>query len=399
MNSYSGYVLLLFAILVVWELSSYRLHLGRRKKIRTVINVNGTRGKTSVARLLCYALREAGFKVMGKTTGTVPQILSVNGEINAIPRGDHPNICEQLMVVKKAAEQRAEVLVAECMAIDPVYQKIMEEKMLRSDIGVITNVRQDHREVMGSNREQIAQVLCNTLPRGKVVFTAERENFHVIAKEAAKKKCKTAQCRSEHLITDEMMRPFPFFEHRQNVALVLDICGYLGVDEETALKGMYKTVPDPEVLSSIKVCYDNRHMEFVNAFSTNDPDSMVLIWKRMMKGWMPGQKIFFIFNARSDRPYRSVDTADVFSKFPIDIFIAMGDGARLFIRALRRGGTPKDRIMNMEGAKVRDIFKKCADNASEKNFIFCAGNVKNKGAALISYIQELNETSAPKESV
>ena len=46
------------------------LHLRTLKKIPVRIHVNGTRGKSSVARLIAAGMRGAGLRTCVKTTGT-----------------------------------------------------------------------------------------------------------------------------------------------------------------------------------------------------------------------------------------------------------------------------------------------------------------------------------------
>jgi len=396
MDRYFTIIFTIFAVIAFWEGARYFFHLRKRRKIGTVISVNGTRGKSSVARLLCFALREGGLRVAAKTTGTIPQFLSADGTISEIARGTYPNINEQLMVVQRAALEKADVLVAECMAVEPNYQKVTEEKMLRSDIGIITNVRTDHREVMGSNREQIAEAMCSTIPARKIVFTAERDNFYIIDKNAARKRAKAVQCRPADSVTDEMMRPFHFLEQRENVALALDVCRYMGVSGKTALEGMYKTVPDPGVLSSVRIERHGKQFKFVNAFSANDPDSLALLWKEMSKKFLPGQKNFFIFNSRRDRPYRSVDTARIFSAFPVDIFIIIGEGGALFRRFLIKSGVRKDRVRHIGKASTWKVLKACFSEAGDRNFVFCAGNIKGKGLELFDRLRSLSAPGIKK---
>jgi len=379
-------------IMVAWESGRFYLHLARRRKIRTVINVNGTRGKSSVARLLAFALKEAGYKVMAKTTGTIPQIITVDGKVEEIKRGDYPNINEQMDTVGKAARSGAEVLVAECMAVDPNYQKVAEEKMLMSDIGIITNARTDHREVMGSTVEEIAIALCNSIPRRQVVFTAERKHFSIIEKKAKRKGSRAVLSRDPSFITDEMMKPFPFLEQRENVALVLEVCKHLGVSEEMALRGMYKTIPDPGILTSIKFAHQNKWFEFINAFSVNDPDSLITIWERMTKGLPEDLTKMILFNARSDRPIRSIDTGAAFAGLPVDVFLVTGQAGDIFQRALVKGGVPRDRIVHLGMARPKKTFEICCAKASEKNFVFCAGNIKDRGMEFIEFVEKMESS-------
>ncbi|MFH1664584.1 MAG: poly-gamma-glutamate synthase PgsB [Candidatus Omnitrophota bacterium] len=398
MNLQFIYAISILLIIIVWEVLKFRVNLERRKKIRTVINVNGIRGKSSVTRLLCFALKETGRKVMSKTTGTIPQIITVDGEVREISRGAYPNINEQLKIVKEAAVSGADILVIECMAVDPGYQKVAEEKMLMSDIGVITNVRNDHREVMGTSPEAIAASLCNTIPAGKAVFTAERKCFDIIRRRAEKKKAKIFRCRETASVSDEMMKPFPFLEQRENVALALDICNYLGVNDETALRGMYKTIPDPGVLKSYRFTDRGKWFEIVDAFAVNDPDSLSGIWDRMSKGFLPGEKKIMVFNCRRDRPVRSVDLAHAFKCLPIDVFITIGTGGRLFQRVLAGAGVPRNKLFYLGMAGVNKVFELCCREASEKNLVFCAGNVKGRGMEFMEYVaQKSHEPEKNKE--
>ncbi len=52
---------------------------------------------------------------------------------------------------------------------------------------VITNVRQDHLDVMGPTLKDIARHFISSVPQGSVVFTAERELFPFLEELAAKR--------------------------------------------------------------------------------------------------------------------------------------------------------------------------------------------------------------------
>jgi len=175
----------------------YRLHLRRLHRIPNRIHVNGSRGKSSVTRLIGAALRGDGRKVVVKTTGTTPRFIYPDGREVPIFRPGKPNIIEQLKVVKKAVEVGADTLVVECMAITPDYIRILEEKIIRSTVGVITNVREDHLDVMGPTLYDVARNLALSLPRNGIAFTAEDRWFWVFEEEARKRNTRMVKVSAE----------------------------------------------------------------------------------------------------------------------------------------------------------------------------------------------------------
>ena len=82
-----------------------------RKKLKHVIYVNGTRGKSTVTRLIAAGLRHQGMRVVCKTTGTVPVVFHADGKEELIRRNGPANIREQLSILHLAAKEKADVLV------------------------------------------------------------------------------------------------------------------------------------------------------------------------------------------------------------------------------------------------------------------------------------------------
>ncbi|HPX21086.1 MAG TPA: Mur ligase family protein, partial [Bacilli bacterium] len=138
-----------------------------RKSFTHVIHVNGTRGKSTITRLIDAGVRNCGFRVFSKTTGTIPTIINTANEQVVIKRLGLANIREQLKMMRLAQKEKAEVLVIECMAVSPELQYISQDKMLEADIAVITNVRLDHLQEMGSSLPEIASSLANVIPKAK----------------------------------------------------------------------------------------------------------------------------------------------------------------------------------------------------------------------------------------
>jgi len=54
-------------------------HRRRLRRIPIRIHVNGTRGKSSVSRLIAAGLRAGGIRTCCKTTGTLPRMILPDG--------------------------------------------------------------------------------------------------------------------------------------------------------------------------------------------------------------------------------------------------------------------------------------------------------------------------------
>ena len=59
----------------------------------------------------------------------------------------------------------------ECMALQPLYQTITEKHMIHSNVGVMTNVRLDHVDIMGHTLPEIAETLGRTIPKNEYLFS------------------------------------------------------------------------------------------------------------------------------------------------------------------------------------------------------------------------------------
>lgn len=124
-----GYLLLLSSPIVFLLLLAVAEVIRHRRKLRSVpirVHVNGTRGKSSVTRLIAAGLRESGIRTIAKTTGTLPRLILPDGSELPIERTSRANVIEQRDVVAAAAHMRAEVLVVECMALQPQLQWLCE---------------------------------------------------------------------------------------------------------------------------------------------------------------------------------------------------------------------------------------------------------------------------------
>ncbi len=131
-------ITILFSVVIIFLFIEYQIHLHNLNSIRFRIHVNGTRGKSSVTRLIAGALREHGIRTYAKTTGTLPRMIMEDGREYPIYRPSGANIIEQLRIVSLAARNKADAIVVECMALQPILQSITELKFIRATHGVIS---------------------------------------------------------------------------------------------------------------------------------------------------------------------------------------------------------------------------------------------------------------------
>lgn len=387
---YSIYILAaMIFVAIILGLAEYYRHQKRIYSIPIRIHINGTRGKSSVTRLIGAGLREGGIATITKVTGTFPRLIIEDGSDTFIHRKAGANIIEQLAIVKYAYKRKAQALVMECMALQPQYQWITENKMIHSTINIITNVRMDHLDVMGRSIEEIAATLGKTIPRNGHFFSSE-DVIPEVLKKIADKRNNTSHFITKEGITNEDMKGFSYIEHRINVALAVAICEHLGVDKQTALRGMYKAIPDAGVLKCFTVEAYKKQMSFYNAFAANDPDSTYILWKMLRDEIGFEGKSIVLINTRQDRLYRGQQLAELAGtklNADMDYLVLMGQSTDVIQNIAVNNGVSPKKIVNLGWVtpdKIFETFLSLTDNTST---IIAIGNMGGMGAATAEYFE------------
>ncbi len=242
------------------------------------INVNGIRGKSTVTRLITGILKEAGYKTVGKTTGTDARMIywdrKEENPIKRKPQG--PNIGEQKEVIKEVVDLEADALVSECMAVNPDYQIIFQEDLLQANIGVIVNVLEDHMDVMGPTLDEIAEAFLATIPYNGHLIINESPYVDFFRAEADKRNTKLIVADNSK-ISEEFLRQFEFMVFPDNASLALAVAEALGIDEKTAKQGMLNAHPDPGAMKILPLVDEQSPGYFVNGFAANDATSTLNI--------------------------------------------------------------------------------------------------------------------------
>ena len=382
-------LLVIFIILSLYGIIEFILHQKRISSIPIRIHVNGTRGKSSVTRLIGAALREGGIRTITKVTGTYPRLILEDGSEVMIYRKAGANIIEQLSIIKLAAERKAQAIVIECMAIQPQYQLITETKMLHSTIGLITNVRLDHVDVMGYSLPEIAAALSRTIPHNQHLFTAEKQTLKEI-REISKKQNTFLHISDASSVTDEEMIGFCYIEHKENVALALSVSEFIGVDRKVALEGMYKAIPDAGVLKLSKVVAFGKKINFFNAFAANDPQSTLMIWKKIKSDIvLKGLKIILL-NTRQDRLDRAKQLAGMVGtelNDEIEYLILIGQSTEIVEELSVNNGVKRSKILNLGWTEPESVFESilaCTDNESN---VIAIGNMGGMGGKVAEFFE------------
>ncbi len=380
---------IIVAALIVLAILEYTFHQKRVFSIPVRIHINGTRGKSSVTRLIGGGLREGGIASITKVTGTYPRLILEDGTETLIYRKSSANILEQLSTVKFAASRKAQALVVECMALQPQYQKITENQMIHSTIGVMTNVRLDHTDVMGYTIEEIAGSMGNSIPRKGKLFTAERIHDKYLEKICKKKKTELFISDPE-TVSNREMKKFRYLEHKENVALALAICEHLGVDREKALAGMYKCTPDAGALTKSTIRVFGKEIIFYNAFAANDPESTLMIWKKINDEIGFQGAVIFLLNNRQDRFERGKQLIEMLGnklKDKFDFLVLVGDSTDVIEGLAVSNKIPRNKIVNIHARTAEVVYEKALGLTKEKSSIIAIGNMGGVGAKIAEYFE------------
>ena len=308
-----------------WMLATYLEFKHQRDKIQWRIHVNGIRGKSTVTRYISAIFRAAGHHTFAKTTGSAARILRPTGEDHDFGRTGYPNVNEQVKILKDFSRQKADAVVMECMAVNPVYQEWLEEKVMRSHIGIITNVRYDHMDYMGETLEEIADSLSKTIPRNGVLITAETNpsSLNVLEKNAKRKNSRILVA-DKNAINTKDLAGFSHFAIEENVAIGLEIARLLNVPRDMAIKAMQQAVSDPGAFSVEFMSFQQTKLAWANLFAVNDRESFVDLCQRLFKLY-PDHHRIVILNNRHDRPTRVEQFATLAQDLQFDRVVTFGD--------------------------------------------------------------------------
>jgi poly-gamma-glutamate synthase PgsB/CapB len=360
------------------------------------VAVTGTRGKSGVTRLVAAGLREAGVRVLAKTTGSKPVLIFPDGSEREIPRAGPASIREQVRLVRLAAAAGADILVSEMMSVGAECLAAESRRILQPGTLALTNVRLDHLDEMGRHKDDIARSLASAFPECADIFIP-KEEIHPVFEEAA---LRTASRLHPVAPLTTVVEPSPgpplsFGEFEPNVRLALAVLTSLGVESETAMRGMAHVSPDFGSLRAWRGWFGDppRPAVCVSAFAVNDPESSAAALLKIGALFPSAARTMIgLLSLREDRGDRTLQWIRAagegfFRDFAFVVLI--GRPAPAALRKIRKSPPPGGTAFSFyDGASPEALMNRVVSAASGEPVVIGLGNIVGPGEQLVRFWDE-----------
>lgn len=361
-------VFTLTAVLLVLGLVEARRHRKNLNDVPIRILVNGTRGKTTLARLLVASLNAQGIRTMGRTTGSEATIIYPDGSVKPIVRKRRARVYELVPFFKEVSLESSrgvssgfgpiQCVVVECMALQAENQVAFRDWLVRPTHVFITNTYVDHVPEMGPTRESTAQVLSLCVPRKSALYVSD--SFYDGLDAKVVHVCDKAPLEDSVIHPSCMAMAWTFLED-------------MGFGIETLQAGVATFVPDKGLLEPFPLRGGG---VFVPSFSVNDETCM----EETIRKWSSscGGKVSVVFNSRKDREHRILLFRNVLSRVCdlVDDVLVIGDYPKKVAFYIGYGAV---------SCSVEEVFDKVS---SSSGAVFVGlGNIKGAGEELIGKLQ------------
>jgi gamma-polyglutamate synthase len=359
-----------------------------RRAIPLLIAVTGTRGKTSVTRMLAAVLRADGRRVLAKTTGSEAVLVLPDGSETPIRRRGHPSIIEQKHLLSAAARARVDVVVAEVMSLHPENHRVETERLLRPDLLLITNARLDHVAAMGSTRDDVARVLALDILPGSPAFIPAAEWLPPFRERA--------DLVGSRLLAVSGGEAADRGGFGENLDLVRAVARWLDVQERAIQDGVRNTRHDRGALRVWRWRPAGAAADrfLVNAFAANDPASTLLVLDRVLAALDAGaDRCIGLLSLRGDRGDRSAQWLDALDGGILDRFgalhVAGPHGRALQWRLGRRH--PDAPVSVLSDRRPAAVTDRLVHESPPGAIIFGFGNMGGLGEALVDFWRDQGE--------
>lgn len=357
--------ILLAALMTHWQRTQVA-HNGRIEQLPVRIHVNGIRGKSTVTRLVAGVLREAGYSTVAKTTGSAARIIHEDGNESPIIRQGAPTILEQIDIIEQYVRPETDALVIECMAVNPLYQQVSQHQIVKGNITIITNVREDHQDVMGDTLPEIADSLSNTIPEGGILITAEdRAELRQQLTDNAVALGSGFVYADPAWVADDDLHAFNYLSFKENLAIGYAVADVLDIPREVALRGMQRALPDIGAVTVQRTRVHGKELVWAPLFAVNDRESTIFSIESLKKHHTPEATRIGILNNRLDRAVRALKFAEIAAvDLKLDYYITFGAYEAQVADLMVELGYPRERIIHLGDSQNVDeagILRHVAD--------------------------------------
>ncbi len=374
-------IVLLLLLVERWAMHRIRAAIPLR------IVVIGTRGKTSVTRLIAAGLRGGDQRVLAKSTGSLPRVILPTAEERSIRRRGPASPLEQRRVLLWAARQRCDAVVVEGMSIRPESLRSELRQIICPHVVVITNTYEDHL----AETDNPAVAFVDAIPTNASVFLPR--DFPRAERDILMLRNSSILDVDEPDATNHSLERPPS-EWPQNLLLALAVCGRAGVPPDKALQGMSCVRMDVGQLASWRVRADELSPSWmaINAFAANDPESTMAVLHRAKDHWPMNPSIVVgLLNLRHDRGDRTLQWIEALGKRPsaFDRMIVCGAVPWSVQRRLERYFGKALTIARSADPTI--IMQAAGELSPEGGYLFGFGNIGGVGLRMLKYWQDKGE--------
>ena len=363
--------------------------------------VTGTRGKSGVTRLVAAGLRESGVRVLAKTTGSKPIVILPDGSEREIPRAGPASIREQVRLIRLAAATGADILVSEMMSIGAECLAAESRWILRPGTLALTNVRLDHLDEMGRRKDDIARSLASAFPERADIFIPKEEIYPVFEEAAARTASRLHPVAPLAAVAGPSAGPrLSFGEFEPNVRLALAVLASLGVERETAERGVAGASPDFGGLRVWRGRFGDppRPAVCVSAFAANDPESTAATLAKVKERIsLEGRLVIGLLSLREDRGDRTLQWVRAAGEGFFQDFasvVLLGPPARAALRKIRRSPSPGGTVFSVyDGTSPEVLMDRVVSAAPGEPVIIGLGNIVGPGERLVRFWDEKGDPS------
>jgi poly-gamma-glutamate synthase PgsB/CapB len=332
------WAVLLTAAWVAFLLIEQRSLRRARESVPVRIMVTGTRGKSSLVRILTAGARVAEPATWGKITGDVPTLLLPGGD-EVIRRRAGARLAEQGWLLRKCRRGGVRCLVVEAMTITPELMKA-EARLLLPSVIALVNVRDDHQETLGDDPVLQRRAYLDSLPAQSRVVT--RDPALVACLPRTERAVSGAATDHPDLLAG--LAPV----QRELVLLADEVLAALGLSSAASLQAM-AAAARPMASAPRRVAWQEGEAVLLDAFSANDTESLDALWAGW-RGELGAQAPWSVVLAtRADRPLRTRRfCAWIAARDDVEAVYVTGSHRHAARALLRKGGV---RVHDIDGAR------------------------------------------------